>query len=186
LNSRSGRDDFNESRIGADPQFGYGQLLLQRSTILTKTLTSVARGFVQIASGNLVPSEQFSVGGANTVRGYEERIITGDSGYSFTHELHQRLPSIALPKRLPKLDPSAVFFWDYGRTIIKEPLIGYQNGVEVYHERKSNYLASVGVGLRAVVGTYFNASVDYARQLEEVEVPGAAHHRVHVKLTLTF
>ena len=177
LNNRNNEATFTESRVGANPHYGYAQFWAQRVTWVTPQLTSLARISTQLASTNLVPSEQFSVGGAYTVRGYEERILTGDGGYIATHELQHALPALSLGQRLPKLESSAAFFWDYGRTIIKHPLIG---------EAKSVYLSSVGIGLRLSLANNFSASADYARQLEEVETPGAAHSRLHVKMTLAY
>lgn len=177
FNSRSTRESYSDSRFGANPNFYYTQLTGQRTTTLTPRLTSTARGLFQIASTNLVPTEQLSVGGLATVRGYEERILTGDTGYTFTHELQHRMNPVTLNKRLPKLDWAGLFFADYGRVIQKKPLIG---------QRKSDYLLSAGVGLRASVGNYFSASVDYARQIEKVELPGASHDRIHVRVTIAY
>ncbi len=177
FNSRSTRDSYESSRLGANPNFYYTQLTGQRTTTLTPRLTSTARGMFQLSSTNLVPTEQFSLGGLSTVRGYEERILSGDSGYSFTHELQYRLNPVTLHKRLPKMDWAGLFFADYGRVIQKTPLIG---------QRKSDYLLSAGVGLRASLGNNFSASVDYARQIEKVELPGASHDRVHIRVTVSY
>ena len=177
LNSRNDEDNFNEVRIGAKPRYLYAQFWVQRITHLTPNLSSLLRFSTQFAGTNLVPSEQFSVGGANTVRGYEERILVGDGGFTATHEIQHNLPSISLGSRLPKLESTAALFCDYGRTAVKHPLVG---------ETKAAYLSSVGVGVRCSVGSYFSASADLARQLEEVETPGAAHSRLHVKLTLAY
>lgn len=177
FNSRSTRDRFDTSRLGANPNFYYTQVSGQRTTTLSSRLTSTARGLFQIASTNLVPTEQFSLGGLSTVRGYEERILSGDTGYSLTHELQFRFNPVTLPKRLPKMDWAGLFFADYGRVFQKSPLPG---------QRKSDFLLSAGVGLRASVGQYFSASVDYARQIEEVELPGARHDRIHVRATVSY
>lgn len=177
FNSRSTRDRFDTSRLGANPNFYYAQASGQRTTTLTPRLTSTARGLFQLASTNLVPTEQFSLGGLSTVRGYEERILSGDTGYSLTHELQYRLNPVTLNKRLPKMDWAGLFFADYGRVIQKSPVRG---------QRKSDFLLSAGVGLRASVGQYFSASIDYARQIEEVELPGASHDRIHVRATISY
>lgn len=177
FNSRSTRDRFDTSRLGANPNFYYGQASGQRTTHLTPRLTSTARGLFQLASTNLVPTEQFSLGGLSTVRGYEERILSGDAGYSLTHELQVRLNPVTLNQRLPKMDWAGLFFADYGRVIQKSPVRG---------QRKSDFLLSAGVGLRASVGQYFSASLDYARQIEKVELPGASHDRIHVRATISY
>jgi hemolysin activation/secretion protein len=177
LNSRNDRQSYDESRIGANPRFVYGQLGLQRLTRLTANLTSTLRGTVQFASTNLLAQEQFSIGGMATVRGYKERILSGDNGYMFTHELQQRLPSILLPRKLPAVDLAGVFFWDFGRIYRKFPLPV---------ERETDYLASVGLGVRLSFANNFSATIDYGYQLEEVELPGEPHDRVHVKVTLGY
>ena len=41
----------------------------------------------QSSSNLLISGEQFGVGGAGTLRGFEERSVTGDSGYQFSLEL---------------------------------------------------------------------------------------------------
>jgi hemolysin activation/secretion protein len=177
FNSRSTEDVYGDVRVGARPRFFYASFWGQRVTNLTPQLTSIARLSAQLAGTNLLPSEQFSAGGASSVRGYEERTLSGDGGYIATHELIQTLPSVSLGKKLPKLNLSGAFFWDYGRTLIKHPLIG---------ETKSAYLSSVGLGVRVAVAQYLSASADLARQLEKDETPGARHHRLHVKVSLSY
>jgi hemolysin activation/secretion protein len=177
LNSRNDEDNFNDVRPGAKPRYAFAQLWVQRLTALAPRVTSVARVSAQLASTNLVPSEQIAAGGANTVRGYEERVLAGDGGFLATHELQWNLPSTSLGKRLPALETALAFFWDYGRTVTKHPLIG---------DEKAAYLASVGLGLRCSITNHLSATADFARQLEEVELPGVRHHRLHVKVTLAF
>jgi hemolysin activation/secretion protein len=177
VNSRSTADAYGDVRVGAKPRFFYASFWGQRTTALTPRVTSLARVTAQLAGTNLLPSEQFSAGGASSVRGYEERMLSGDSGYTATHELIQNLPTISFGKKLPSLNLSGLFFWDYGRVIIKHPLI---------REPKSAYLASVGIGLRLSVANHFSASADLARQLEQDERQGVRHHRLHVKLGLTY
>jgi hemolysin activation/secretion protein len=177
FNSRNTDETLGKSRFGARSRYLYGQAWAQRVTFLAPGLSSIARLSTQLAGTNLVPSEQFSAGGLNTVRGYEERVLSGDSGFVFSHEVQRALPAIPLGKKLPRMDLVGAFFWDYGRTIIKHPLIG---------ETKAAYLSSVGLGLRCSVGSYFSATADYGRQLEQIETPGAPHHRLHVKMSLAY
>jgi hemolysin activation/secretion protein len=177
LNSRSERQIYHESRLGANPRFVYGTATIQRNTVLTPTTLSVAKALVQLSSANLVPTEQLSFGGMSTVRGYEERILSGDAGYSFSHEVQQRLRTFTLGKPTMGGEISGVAFWDYGRISAKFPELG---------RRASDYLASAGVGLRVSVGSYLSAAVDYARQLEKVELPGVDHDRFHVRVTISY
>ena len=183
LTARSKRQVYENSRYGADPAFIYGQLSAIRLTRLTPTLTSSLRTVYQLASTNLVPSEQLSLGGLATIRGYKERILSGDGGLTLTHELQQRFPSITWSKRHPALDTAGVFFWDYGRATVKKPIPA---GPGRASQNKSDYIASVGLGLRASIGSNFSAAVDVGRQLEEIEIPGEPHHRVHVRVSLSY
>ena len=66
---------------------------------------------------------------------------------------------------------------DYGKTFVRQPRPT---------ELGEAFVTSVGVGLRLGLGGRFSASLDLARQIEEVEVPGAAHHRLHVKVNLSY
>ena len=68
-------------------------------------------------------------------------------------------------------------FWDYGRNLIRQPRP---------NEIRDSFLSSVGVGIRASLGSYLNASVDFAQQIERVELPGAAHNRLHVKVSFSY
>lgn len=177
FNSRSTREKFERGKSGANPRFYYTQLSAQRSSTVTPTITATLRALIQFSSSSLVPTEQLSLGGLATVRGYEERILSGDSGHWITHELQKRFPSISLGKRLPTLDLAALYFIDYGLINVRVPDIG---------QRESDYLFSAGVGLRASLGNHLSASVEYARQIEEVEVDDADHHRVHMRVTFSW
>ncbi len=125
FNSRSSRSAYNESRFGANPSFLYSQFSAHRLTRLTPALTSTLRASVQWSSTNLLPSEQFSIGGLATVRGYEERMLSGDHGYLATHTSAQ-MPS--------SRSRSAWRLWTCGRallglwpTIMKFPMLRHRN-----------------------------------------------------------
>lgn len=87
----------------------------------------------QSSGDGLVPAEQFGLGGVQAVRGYEEREITGDSGWFGSMEL-------AMPA--PWLDGLRVAaFADAG--MVRNALGTPCNGVDVQCS-----LGSVGLGLR--------------------------------------
>ena len=70
-----------------------------------------------------------------------------------------------------------VAFWDYGRNVVRQPRP---------NEIRDSFLSSVGIGVRASVGSYLSASADFAQQIERVEIPGAAHSRLHVKVSFSY
>lgn len=62
-----------------------GSIVWQRVVAQKGVLT--CRGMFQVADEHLLPaSEQFSIGGASSVRGYSEGELTGDKGYSLSAE----------------------------------------------------------------------------------------------------
>ncbi|MBK1694078.1 hypothetical protein CKO09_04915 [Chromatium weissei] len=63
----------------------YVHQLTERGTQL------VVRGSLQLASESLLALEQFSIGGANSVRGYRENQLVGDNGYTAALELRHSI-----------------------------------------------------------------------------------------------
>jgi hemolysin activation/secretion protein len=177
VNSRNTDEVYSGSRTGANSRFLTLQANVERITRLTDSTSSSLRLTGQTASTNLLPIDQYSLGGSSTIRGYKERILSGDLGYSITHELHQRVLAKPVHPRLPPLDGTAVFFWDHGRTFLHRPERG---------QNKHDYLASAGVGFRLTMNQVFSASFDHAWQLEKVELPNERHRRTHFRLSLSF
>ncbi|MFM7751693.1 MAG: hypothetical protein ACKPB0_14885, partial [Opitutaceae bacterium] len=68
-------------------------------------------------------------------------------------------------------------FWDYGRNVIRQPRP---------NEMRDSFLCSVGLGVKLSVGANLTASAEFAQQIERVELPGAAHSRLHVKVAFSY
>ncbi len=85
--SHGSQADFDAVRSGAQRRYvllrGSGQLSLP----LGETLAFTGRISLQAAGKPLVPGEMFGAGGAQSVRGYEEREISGDSGATLALEV---------------------------------------------------------------------------------------------------
>lgn len=85
--SHGAQADFDAVRSGAQRRYvllrGSGQL----SRLLDETLAFTGRINLQAAGKPLVPGEMFGAGGAQSVRGYEEREVSGDSGATLSLEL---------------------------------------------------------------------------------------------------
>ena len=104
------------------------------------------RSQLQLSADPLIPTEQFSLGGAATVRGYRQDALLTDNGFSASAEL--RLP-IARSTRLGatlQLTP----FLDFG--------IGWNSDDE---ETEFNTLLGTGIGLSLQTQTRFSARVDW-------------------------
>jgi hemolysin activation/secretion protein len=104
------------------------------------------------ASGNsLVPNEQFSAGGVDTVRGYLEAEVLGDNAAGFQVEL--RSPSFAEAVS-PRLNELRVhLFADGAATSINQPLA---------EQQRSYGLSSIGFGIRARFADHASAVLENA------------------------
>ncbi len=84
---------------------------------LDPALSLRARGQAQISSGRLPPSEDISVGGAATVRGYRENALVTDQAVVFSFEAQAEIGAAPLPGLTPSHHPATVFlspFLDIG------------------------------------------------------------------------
>jgi len=123
-----------------------------------------ARFDLQHTEEVLVPPEQFGIGGANSVRGFLERELANDRGYSGSLELHT--PELAPRLGLDDWNLRAIGFYDFGHISRVNPLPG---------EQPNESISSVGVGLRISHQKSFSLRLDVARIVE----PGGTRERGH-------
>ena len=139
--NRSTRDDFMAARASAS---------------LFKSLASGWQlrlaGSAQYTDTPLLAGEQFGLAGSTTVRGFQERAVTADSGIVANAELYTPELSgrVGLPGQL-----RGVFFIDAGH--------GSNNKVGSSGLPGSVTVSSVGAGLRYVLSRDFSLNVDLAR-----------------------
>jgi hemolysin activation/secretion protein len=120
------------SRVGADNRFTKANIDVMRVQKIADPLFLILKGSAQWTSDSLVAIEQFSVGGADSVRGYPMGEFSGDDGYSVTAELR------VSPLKNKELVQIALFM-DNGWYSIKSPAVG---------QTKSDSLTGGGAGLR--------------------------------------
>ena len=158
VNSRNTTALFDDSRLGAKANYVVGNLTLQRLLKLGGGWELFTRATVQRASGNLLSSEQFNMGGASTVRGYRENSVSGDHGISLSSELNSPVWSRSGAKwrelRLNEL--RGLIFYDLAKVGIDRITV---------NDQPTPALASVGVGLRARFANHFSAQADYGWKL---------------------
>jgi hemolysin activation/secretion protein len=124
----------------------------------------------QLAKQTLFGSEQFSVGGYYSVRGFRENYIAGDSGYNSRNKFNINLGSILVPLFTKKSEEKAAEnfltknlnhlnkfslepFYDYGHARIK------YNG---------NSGRMSGAGVKTIFSSkYFNAALTYSQALQK-------------------
>ena len=150
---------FETSFPFAEANYMYARLNLERVTRLPKAFSWRASGMYQFADGNLTPGQQLGLGGARTVRGYEERAVSGTEGFLVSNEL--RFPSFSLGRRFDKTakdEMQILGFLDYGET---------SNRILQPGEDPHLLLMSAGVGMRYQVSRFLSVRFDYGWQLTD-------------------
>ncbi len=171
--------NFRAARAFAKPDYFYSRISLERVTKLPKDFSWIVKGTYQLADSNLLGSEQFGIGGFNTVRGYDEREANGDEGYLFSTEL--RTPSLSPASwfGISKITDQLQFltFFDYGVTENNQLLPG---------EDPHILLASVGPGLRYALNPYLSMRADYGWQLYDTGNNKRYNSRLHLGVVVSY
>jgi hemolysin activation/secretion protein len=156
FNQGSDWKEFDDKRYQASPSFA----LLRGDGTHTQNLFGDwqlgLRGAFQLASGALVSNEQFSAGGATSVRGYLAAERTGDDGVLGSVEW--RTPSLARWLGANVNEWRFYAFADAATLRLRDPL----------PEQDSSYsLASVGLGTRMQVLDWLSGSLDWGYPLKD-------------------
>jgi hemolysin activation/secretion protein len=180
----SSPDEFDAKRFKATASF----ISLHADLSHTQDLPGGAQLFGkmqgQITDQPLVSSEQLSLGGQDTIRGYLESEVLGDYGVAGTLEL--RSPNIApyleqklenplgAPIKFNAFDDWRFFaFADAGRARLRDPLPEQQNQFD---------LASYGIGTRLKTLRYFNTVLFVGMPLTSQQVTVANHPRFSFRI----
>lgn len=175
-------ENFEELRLGAKNHYVYGRATVGDVYVLPYnfSLSGLFRG--QFANQNLLPSEQFGLGGYNTVRGYEERAVNADNALLFNFEL--RTPPVSLFKFVPltkvkkvRDDLIFLFFVDYG--------IG-KNHKKFEDEEKIKKLLGIGPGLRYSINPYLSARIDFGLKMRKAETTDLKPTKIHAAILLSY
>ena len=132
-----------------------GQLQWLRQLKSSSNINLLLRSDIQLSTDDLVSLERFSLGGGESVRGYRQDALLGDSGVLASAEV--RIPFYRWSENRSSL--SAVPFVDFGTT--------WSNSDE--RNQEEDTVASLGLGLRLDIFETLNARLDYGIPLIEVE-----------------
>jgi hemolysin activation/secretion protein len=173
-------ESFQEARYDAHAQYSYGTLGLERQQRLPENWTLRMRGQGQVSDGNLLASEQLGIGGYDTVRGFDNRLVRGDQGLWGTVEVFTPATSIGRFMKWKNETDELRFlaFFDYGNV----------GNVDRLEDEPSSYeMSSVGAGLRWRYSDWFRLRLDYGfpvstRNLDGIDDSG----RVHIGATANF
>ncbi len=161
---------FDAQRFDALKQYVYAKAEFSHTMPFFWNTVLYSRVMGQLADGALLSSEQFSAGGANSVRGYLEAERLGDDGLEANIEW--RSPSLT-PWVSPLVnDWRFLIFADEAALWLHQPLPG---------EQARFGLADAGVGTRFTVFDIFNGAVDAAFPLLDGAVTKAGDPRFHFR-----
>ena len=150
--------DILDSSVNADPEpdsrFFVWRGQAQYVRRLGRNLL-LLRSDLQVATTNLVPLEQFSVGGIQSVRGYRQDALLTDNGFFTSAEV--RFPVYQTATRESSLSVSP--FIDLG--------VGWNDDSD--NNPEDNTLIGLGLGLQWQTGEKFSARIDYGIPLLDVE-----------------
>ncbi|MDD3179156.1 MAG: ShlB/FhaC/HecB family hemolysin secretion/activation protein [Opitutaceae bacterium] len=182
IDSRNTDLAFASTRYGSTSRYAVGQMQIQRLTRLPGQWQVFSRVVLQLASTNLLGTEQLSIGGQGTVRGYDERIFTGDEGWIVSNEF--QAPQWTTPLRLrsantklPPLQTRLLTFWDCGKVAYKHR---FSSDIPL------DPLMGAGIGLRCNAGNAFSLSADYGWQLRNTTFRQPNRSRGHIQATIAY
>lgn len=171
--SKGGQQDFDTARVGASASYS----MLRLSANLTQALPAEwqARAIFngQYTRDALISGEQFGAGGAASVRGFEEREVSNDSGLVGNLEVYT--PPLCTNTNW---QCRILAFYDRARATRNNALPG---------EFRSISISSAGVGVSVQFQKNIDLQVDYGHVLHaEATATQTGDNRVHVRLGLTF
>lgn len=173
-------DDYASLRPGAKNHWVYfkGAFVYLQRLPKSFSLSLAARG--QVSSEPLLPSEQFGLGGYDTVRGYDQREVNKDDAVFLSAEA--RSPAFAVLRKMKptwKATDALQFlvFLDYGWGIDIDTLPG---------GKKSNYLLGTGPGLRYTVEPYLTVRLDWGIKLHKEAAYGGGNTMIHFNVTASY
>jgi len=132
--------------------------LFNRLVTLPKGNLLILKAYTQMTPDALPASEQFQIGGENTVRGYTEGLLIGDRGVNLGVE--DRFPIPGLKKISPWLGSriQGVIFYDFGKVWLDHSNVNFVSGVSDTSQR--TFLQSVGFGCRAQLTRFLQGFID--------------------------
>jgi len=180
--------DYDELSTGADVRYVYGRTTLGATWYLPAKYEIAALGRLQIASGALLPSEQFGLGGYDTVRGYDEREVNIDNALCLNFEFRFRPFSLLrfFKACCPQDYLTFLLFWDYGLGVPYE---------RKYHSEFSNseptlppteWLMSVGPGIRYVITDRLSARADWGVKLHRTIFDNGSRSQFNLGFVLSY
>ena len=174
---------FENARKGAKCHYKYWTLKFTRATNFSTYGTWFLKGIFQISTGKLLPTEELTLGGYNTIRGYKEREVIGDKGFLVINELRTKIFNFTVNRtKRSKVENSLQFlaFCDLGKAgDVDQSILS----------KHTAFLLSVGPGVRYICNERLRFRFDYGIQLKSLHgkiFAGKRRSRAHAGVTLSY
>lgn len=180
LESKDDSKTYAATRFGSSPHYAYANVTAQRVMKLGRGWELSTRLIGQKASTNLLGSEQLTIGGATTVRGFNTNAFAGDEGFLVNNDLMTPVLTTKMDKiakKLPPLETRFVAFYDAGEVFFRH---------HYSFDPKIRPMASAGLGLRMSVSLNFSLNFDYGWQITQLPYINDTHSYGHIRATLAF
>jgi len=173
-------EDLAVFRVGAKNQYLYGTAATSYQYTYPHIFSLWAQGRFQKSSRPLLASEEISIGGYDTIRGFDERLYNGDNGVIGNFEFQSVEISLLEKYCNPRIKDRffALAFFDCGYADLIEEIIG---------EPRHAYLSSAGAGIRYRIGDWFSARLDWGFKLHNVKLLGdTSLGKLHAGLIVSY
>ena len=163
-------DDTKSSRFGADNRFTKAYINWARVQRVMDRVSILLRGSGQVSTRPLVATEEFYIGGADSVRGYPLGEFLGDDGYNVSTEIrvsplpNQEILQLAL-------------FVDHGGVSIKDPPPGI---------KKYNHLTGAGFGFRLNLPYNINGRFDVGFPVQPAKASSGDRPTLYLQAAVRF
>lgn len=181
--------DFSNLSPHAKSKYVYGRLSLAETWQLPNKFALFLQGRFQLSNQVLLQSEQFGLGGYDTVRGYEEREFNADNALCTNVEIHT--PPVSIVRFFnpcSKLEDRfyILVFFDYGLGNVTHR--GEFISLENLNPKipKFEYLMSTGPGFRYTINSYLSARLDWGIKLHRTPFSEGARSKFHFGFILNY
>lgn len=171
---------FQQNTPNSCASYVYGKFNFNRTFLLPYKFTVSGNFNGQLASSPLMPTEQYGLGGYNTVRGYDERSANGENAYVFNAELRTPPGSIFKIFGNQEVDDTFQFlaFFDYGFVGNIKPAPGLPE--------PTMWLMSIGPGLRYDIDRFVSVRFDWGFQLHRAPIGSVTGSRAELSVTAAY
>jgi hemolysin activation/secretion protein len=169
---RGEAEDFNRARFGAKASFKALRLAGAYSTALAGDWQARMIANAQLTRDALVPGEQIGAGGSTTVRGFNERDLSTDSGVLLNVELYT-------PDLCQRVN------WQCRLLAFYDTAYGKRNHA-LAGELTGTTISSAGLGLRFAVGSSASVQVDYGHVLQAGDLTVNSKNKLHFRVGLAY